>query len=77
MARLWIPVFAAGMIVGCGQKGPLVLPDAPKHKKVMVPSPRSTPSPAPAPGNATPGPTPSGTPATDAPSGQADNPAKP
>ena len=25
----------AGMLIGCGQKGPLVHPDAPKHKKVL------------------------------------------
>jgi predicted small lipoprotein YifL len=39
-ARLFISVCMACLIAGCGQKGPLVHPDAPKHKKV-VPSPRS------------------------------------
>jgi predicted small lipoprotein YifL len=40
IARLWVPLCLAGMVVGCGQKGPLVLPDTPKHKKVM-PGPRA------------------------------------
>jgi predicted small lipoprotein YifL len=40
LARLLIPICIAGLIAGCGQKGPLVHPDAPKHKKV-VPAPRS------------------------------------
>ena len=35
------------MIAGCGQKGPLVHPDAPKHKKV-VPGPAPPVAPAPA-----------------------------
>ena len=45
IVSLWIPVCLAALVVGCGQKGPLVLPDAPKHKKTL-PGPR-TPAPAP------------------------------
>jgi predicted small lipoprotein YifL len=44
IARLWVPLCLAGLVAACGQKGPLVHPDAPKHKKAM-PSPR-TPVPA-------------------------------
>ncbi|HEY4444534.1 MAG TPA: lipoprotein [Steroidobacteraceae bacterium] len=57
IVRLWIPVCLAGLVVACGQKGPLVLPDAPKHKKA-VPSPRAPATPAPTtPAPTTPGPT--------------------
>ncbi len=38
--HLWGAILIAALIGGCGQKGPLVLPDAPKHKKV-APSPRA------------------------------------
>jgi predicted small lipoprotein YifL len=64
IARLWVAVCLAGIVVGCGQKGPLVLPDTPKHKKV-VPGPR-----APASGTHSP----AGTPATDAPSSPTESP---
>lgn len=57
IVRFWVFACLAGMVIGCGQKGPLVLPDTPKHKKV-VPAPRT-----PAPETHTSG----GTPATDAP----------
>jgi predicted small lipoprotein YifL len=47
-ARLWILSVLAASVLGCGQKGPLVLPDAQHtHKKVKFPSPK-TPSAAPA-----------------------------
>ena len=47
IVRLWVLVWLGAMLAGCGQKGPLVQPDAPKHKKVT----RSAPAaPAPAPG---------------------------
>jgi predicted small lipoprotein YifL len=47
-ARLWILAILATSVLGCGQKGPLVLPDAQHtHKKVKFPSPK-TPSAAPA-----------------------------
>ncbi|HEX9404020.1 MAG TPA: lipoprotein [Steroidobacteraceae bacterium] len=46
IVRLWIPVCLAGLVVACGQKGPLVLPDTPKHKKT-VSSPRTPTAPAP------------------------------
>jgi predicted small lipoprotein YifL len=43
-------------MTGCGQKGPLVLPDAqhPPHKKIRSPQSRPTPAPAPAPTATTP-----------------------
>jgi predicted small lipoprotein YifL len=69
IARLWVPLCLAGVVVGCGQKGPLVLPDTPKHKKV-VPGPHAPAS----------GAQPAGTPATDAPSSPkspSDTPSKP
>jgi len=70
IVRLWIAVCLAGLVVGCGQKGPLMLPDSPKHKKT-VSSPR-TPTPpaptAPAPTSPAPpaseSPAPAGTPTT-------------
>jgi predicted small lipoprotein YifL len=47
-ARLWVLAILAASVLGCGQKGPLVLPDAQHtHKKVKFPSPK-TPSAAPA-----------------------------
>jgi len=47
-ASLWILAILAASVLGCGQKGPLVLPDAQHtHKKVKFPSPK-TPSAAPA-----------------------------
>jgi predicted small lipoprotein YifL len=63
-----------GLLAGCGQKGPLMLPDAQKHKPVLTnpalpqtgahpaatPPPAATPAPAPA---ATPTPSPTPTPA--------------
>jgi predicted small lipoprotein YifL len=35
----------AGLVLACGQKGPLVLPDAPKHKRSAPakPGPAATP----------------------------------
>ncbi|MEP6883547.1 MAG: lipoprotein [Gammaproteobacteria bacterium] len=42
-ARLLITLCVAILIAGCGQKGPLVRPDAPKHKKVIL-SPGRAPS---------------------------------
>jgi predicted small lipoprotein YifL len=54
-ARLWILAILAASVLGCGQKGPLVLPDAQHtHKKVKFPSPK-TPSAAPAAPASTPG----------------------
>jgi predicted small lipoprotein YifL len=47
-ARLCVLAILAASVLGCGQKGPLVLPDAQHtHKKVKFPSPK-TPSAAPA-----------------------------
>ncbi|HEX3948523.1 MAG TPA: lipoprotein [Steroidobacteraceae bacterium] len=50
-------IFLAGEALGCGQKGPLVMPDAQKHKRIVPtlpgapakPANGSTASPAPAP----------------------------
>src|SRR3984885_9510589 len=63
IARPWALVFLAGILAGCGQKGPLVHPDAPKHKKAVpstsapAPAPTSAPTSTPAP-TTTPTPTP-------------------
>ena len=43
VVRLWVPICVAGMMLGCGQKGPLLLPDAHKHKRV-IPRPPATPA---------------------------------
>lgn len=44
---------AAGTLLGCGQKGPLVLPDAQHpHKKIGVGKPAATPATAAPPGGA-------------------------
>jgi predicted small lipoprotein YifL len=51
-------------LVGCGQKGPLYLPD---KKKTTVPAPQ--PAPTPAPSGASPAPQPTPTPAPTAPAG--------
>ncbi len=57
--------FAFGFLAACGQKGPLVLPDAQKHKPTTAnPATPLTGAPAPTPAS-TPAPTPS-TPATGA-----------
>ncbi|HEX4241123.1 MAG TPA: lipoprotein [Steroidobacteraceae bacterium] len=55
-----LSLFGLGaMAAGCGQKGPLVLPDAQKHHKV-APSLRPRPPAAPSGGTATPNPEPAG-----------------
>jgi predicted small lipoprotein YifL len=63
IVRLLVLVSLTAMVWGCGQKGPLVLPDAQhSHKKVKLPAlpkppavPASAPaSPAPAPAPAAP-----------------------
>lgn len=49
-------VCAAAGLLACGQKGPLLLPDAPKHKR-LAPKPPATPAAAkPAGGVASPAP---------------------
>jgi predicted small lipoprotein YifL len=70
-ARLWILAILAASVLGCGQKGPLVLPDAQHtHKKVKFPSPKAPsaapPAPATAP-SAPAGPAPEATPPQAAP----------
>jgi predicted small lipoprotein YifL len=43
--RLLVAVALAGTLLGCGQKGPLVLPDAQHpHKKIGVGKPPGTPA---------------------------------
>ena len=42
--RLLIAAAAAGILLGCGQKGPLVLPDAQHPHKKIVGKPASAPS---------------------------------
>jgi hypothetical protein len=75
IVRLWLPVCCAGMLVGCGQKGPLVLPDAPKHKKALPPAapPPATP-PAATPPTTAPPAAPQATGATSNPSDKTPNP---
>jgi predicted small lipoprotein YifL len=48
MAHLGILVGLTAFVAGCGQKGPLVLPDTPKHKKVAPATPTGAPTPPPA-----------------------------
>jgi hypothetical protein len=44
--RLYIVAGAAVSLLGCGQKGPLVLPDAQRpHKKIGIPRPPPAPAP--------------------------------
>lgn len=67
MMRLWVLLAVILADTGCGQKGPLVLPDAQHPKKKVklpsIPRPTSTPASPPA--------------APSAPSGSATNPAPP
>jgi predicted small lipoprotein YifL len=37
LQRGTIIVALGGLLLACGQKGPLVLPDAPKHKRTVPP----------------------------------------
>ncbi|HEY2145318.1 MAG TPA: lipoprotein [Steroidobacteraceae bacterium] len=49
IAQLAVLICLTGAMLGCGQKGPLVLPDAvPKHKRVIPAPPAVKPAPAPA-----------------------------
>ena len=49
LARLWVIVYLTGALAACGQKGPLVLPDAaPKHKHTVPTLPGAAKPPAPA-----------------------------
>jgi predicted small lipoprotein YifL len=64
IAQLMVLVCLAGGVLACGQKGPLMMPDAQKHKRTVpsLPSaPKSTTRPAPA------GPPPATSPAPAAP----------
>jgi predicted small lipoprotein YifL len=42
-AHLAVVICLGGILLGCGQKGPLVMPDAQKHKRT-VPAPPSAPA---------------------------------
>jgi predicted small lipoprotein YifL len=45
--HLLVVVTASGIMSGCGQKGPLVLPDAQRpHKKIVLTKPSPAPVPA-------------------------------
>jgi len=44
-ARPWVLICLAGVLFGCGQKGPLVMPDAQKHKRSIPAPPATTPKP--------------------------------
>ncbi len=53
--HLLVVVAVAGTLLACGQKGPLVLPDAQHpHKKIGVGKPPATPAPSPPSGGAPP-----------------------
>ncbi|HEY2676152.1 MAG TPA: lipoprotein [Steroidobacteraceae bacterium] len=59
IAQLGVLLCLTEIMLGCGQKGPLVLPDAPpKHKRVIPAPPAAKPAPtsAPAPSASTPPP---------------------
>jgi predicted small lipoprotein YifL len=58
-AQQLLLVGLAGVALGCGQKGPLVMPDAQKHKRT-IPTIPSTPAKPAAGGNAAPSPQGSG-----------------
>jgi len=62
-------IVCAGALLACGQKGPLVMPDAQKHKRT-IPSLPGTAKPAPSGGGAT-------SPAPPAPASPAPAPASP
>jgi predicted small lipoprotein YifL len=61
IAPFMLSVCLAGALLACGQKGPLVMPDAQKHKRTIPtlpgapakPTGGSTPKPAPSDGTAT------------------------
>jgi predicted small lipoprotein YifL len=57
--RLMMLVSLTGAVLGCGQKGPLVLPDAQHPRKQIGVSRPPAAKPAPAPAPATPAPAPS------------------
>jgi len=46
LARPWVFICLAGVLCACGQKGPLVLPDAQKHKRTIPAPPTAAPEPA-------------------------------
>jgi predicted small lipoprotein YifL len=53
--RLLVVACLAGILLGCGQKGPLVLPDAQHpHKKVGIGKPPASSAPKPAPASPAP-----------------------
>jgi len=60
IVHLLVAAAVAGTLLGCGQKGPLVLPDAQHpHKKIGIGKPPAAPAPAaPSSGAPSPGKTP-------------------
>src|SRR6202046_5843939 len=59
-AQLMLLICLAGGVLGCGQKGPLVMPDAQKHKRTIPTLPGAPAKPASGSGAATPAPQGSG-----------------
>ncbi len=45
-AQLLVLICLAGGVLGCGQKGPLVMPDAQKHKRSIPAAPGAPAKPA-------------------------------
>jgi predicted small lipoprotein YifL len=45
-AQQWLLLCLAGVALGCGQKGPLVMPDAQKHKRTLPTIPGAPAKPA-------------------------------
>jgi predicted small lipoprotein YifL len=65
-AQQLLLVCLAGVALGCGQKGPLVMPDAQKHKRT-IPTVPGAPAKPTAGGNTSPAPQTSGTATSPAP----------
>jgi predicted small lipoprotein YifL len=64
LVRLWVIVYLTGALTACGQKGPLVLPDAAAKRKHTLPTlpgtatPKNSADTRPAPADANPATTP-------------------
>src|SRR5450631_1566436 len=65
--QLLLAVCVAGSMLGCGQKGPLVMPDAQKHKRTVPSIPGAPAKPAIGGGTARPAPEGAGTATSPAP----------
>jgi predicted small lipoprotein YifL len=75
-AQQWLLLCLAGVALGCGQKGPLVMPDAQKHKRTLPTIPGAPAKPA-AGGNATATPQGTGAATSPAPPASAPTPTSP